>query len=288
MSDEARAGGRGTLETVAFMCGAGHSGSTLFGLMLGAHARVFYAGEAKKSAFLGDATKPLKKRVCKLCGPACPIWSRVRAGDPALHATLARLSGKPVVVDSSKDPAWIERHARALAAGGTRTVLFFVQRDGRAVVGSRLRKYPETSAADHARAWLEQIAASTRLADAFAGGAHVVRYEALATAPEVELGRAAAALGLALEPAMLEPWTVEQHPIGGNSGTQWLLARERAGAAGGAPAVLGLGERTRAYYAEHPRAIVLDERWRRELDDATVAEIERVIASANEPFRWGP
>ena len=53
-----------------WIIGAGHSGSTLLGMMLGAHSSVFYAGEAKKSVFLGDPTKPKRKRECKLCGPS--------------------------------------------------------------------------------------------------------------------------------------------------------------------------------------------------------------------------
>lgn len=281
---ESRAEAR-SLETVAFMCGAGHSGSTLFGLMLGAHPRVFYAGEAKKSLFLGDESKPRKKRVCKLCGESCPVWSRVPPADPDVHATLARLTGRPVVVDSSKDIAWIERHQSVLSARGVAVRLFFVQRDGRAVVASRLRKYPETSAAEHARAWVTQLEACRALASRFPGGALVVRYESLCLRPAEEIARAAAHLGLEVCPEMTEPWLAEQHPIGGNSGTQWLLTRAPA-AGGERPAVLGLGERTRAYYAEHPRAIVLDERWRRELAPATVAEIEGVLGEANRGIGW--
>ena len=58
---------------VVWIGGAGHSGSTLLGLCLGSHPDMLYAGEAKKSALLGDPSKPLKKRACKLCGEApCP------------------------------------------------------------------------------------------------------------------------------------------------------------------------------------------------------------------------
>ena len=45
----------GANAAVCFVGGAGHSGSTLLGLVLGAHPSVFYAGEANKSRFL--ATK---------------------------------------------------------------------------------------------------------------------------------------------------------------------------------------------------------------------------------------
>ena len=46
---------------VVFVAGAGHSGSTLLGLALGAHPEIFYAGEANKSQLLSDANAPLRK-----------------------------------------------------------------------------------------------------------------------------------------------------------------------------------------------------------------------------------
>jgi hypothetical protein len=273
------------LATVAFVCGAGHSGSTLFGLMLGSHPRALYAGEAKKSLFLGDETKARKKRVCKVCGEGCVLWSRVPPADPHVHETLAALSGRAVVVDSSKDVAWIEARAETAIRAGAGVRLFFLQRDGRAVVGSRLRKYPDKRPADHARDWIAQIAAARALASRFPGGAKVVRYEVLCTESAEVVGEAARHVGLELVPEMLEPWRVDHHPLGGNSGTEWLLARERLDA-GAAPTVLGLGEKTRDYYAAHPRAIVLDERWRRELSADVVRAIEDVLGDTNREMAW--
>ncbi len=52
------------MRRVLWMTGAGHSGSTLLGMMLGAHPEIFYAGEAKKAAYLHDERKPLRKRQC--------------------------------------------------------------------------------------------------------------------------------------------------------------------------------------------------------------------------------
>ena len=147
--------GTQSLERVGFIGGAGHSGSTLLGLMLGAHPRVFYAGEAKKSLFLGDATKPLKKRVCKLCGETCPVWSRVRPGGD-LYAELAAMTGRPIVIDSTKSLEWIDARLAALEASAIPRALFFLGRDGRAVVGSRRRKYPEIPTIEHARAFLAE------------------------------------------------------------------------------------------------------------------------------------
>jgi hypothetical protein len=264
---------------VCFIGGAGHSGSTLLGVMLGAHPRIFYAGEAKKSLFLGDETKPLKKRVCKLCGPACAIWGGL-AIDGDVYEALSRKTGRPTVVDSTKAIEWIDAQSGRLAALGVDARLFFLSRDGRAVVASRLRKYPESSAGEHAAEWVRQIRATEALASRFPGPVVRVKYEELASRPAGTMRGICAGLGIELADAMLAPWTTEQHPLGGNAGTQFLLSRARAGAS------LSIGEEKRTYYEAHPPAIVLDLRWRAETTPEALAEFEAVAGETNRPYRW--
>ena len=142
---------------VCFVGGAGHSGSTLLGLVLGAHPQVFYAGEANKSRGLGDASVELRKRTCKVCGESCRVWSTISASEPDLYEALSLRTGRSVIADSTKSIAWIDEQIGKLAARGVALHLFFLGRDGRAVVASGLRKHPETSAQEHARAWVSQI-----------------------------------------------------------------------------------------------------------------------------------
>jgi hypothetical protein len=269
----------------AFVVGTGHSGSTLLGLMLGAHSQIFYAGEARKSIFLDEPRKPMRKRACKLCGPSCPVWGTLRPKDHPgrdLYDLLSERTGRPVVLDSTKNAEWVDARAEEVRARGGRTHLFFLQRDGRAVVNSRLRKYPETSALEHVRDWKRQIEESERFAAGFDGPVHPIRYEALASDPAAELTSAAQFLELAFEPAMLAPWTTEQHPLGGNSGTQWLMAREQPKDG----SMVELGARTRDYYESHPRAIVLDERWKKEMPAEAVQAFEAEASEANAPYAW--
>lgn len=270
-------------EKVVFIGGAGHSGSTLLGLMVGASPSVFYAGEARKSLFLGDETKPLKKRVCKLCGPSCRVWGDLDIpGDVDLYEALARRTGRPVVVDSTKNLAWIERQLAALEGTGASRLLLFLARDGRAVVNSRRRKYPATSIREHATDWVAQIRATEALAARFPGEVLRLRYEELASDTEPTLRRVASFAGVAFTPAMLAPWTTEQHPLGGNNGTQFLFARERAPGDG----VVELTEKTREHYGAHPRGVVLDLRWKRELSAEARAEFDAVAGETNAPYAW--
>lgn len=191
-------------ERAVFMGGAGRSGSTLLGLMLGAHPSIFYAGEAAKSLLLGDPSKPFNKRVCKLCGPGCAVWGDLQvASGEDLYETLARRTGSPIVVDSAKQLAWIEYQVAALR-GVVPLHLIMLARDGRAVVNSWLRQFPETPAREHAAAWATQMRGSEELAARWPGSVHRVRYEELALRPEPTLRALADFLGIAFDPGMLE------------------------------------------------------------------------------------
>ncbi len=277
-------------QRVCFIGGAGHSGSTLLGLILGAHPEVFYAGEARKTVFLGDETKPLKKRVCKLCGAACPVWGDLRP-DPAidLYELLSRKTGRPIIVDSTKGTHWHREQLARLEGTGVPTTLIYLQRDGRGVVNSRIRKYPETPPEVLIEDWKAQIVRTDELAASFPGPVLVLRYEELATEPERTVRRVSSVLGIEYAPSMLRFWEAEQHPLGGNNGTQYLVARERAAraAAGeGRASLLELGDRTRTYYGEHPPAIVLDLRWQRELSAGSLALFEQLAGDLNRRFAW--
>jgi hypothetical protein len=265
---------------VGFIGGAGHSGSTLLGLMLGAHREIFYAGEARKSSFLGDTSKPIKKRVCKLCGPACAVWGSLAPPFvPDVYEVVSHRTGKSIVIDSTKSLEWIDAQVADLGGRGVALSLFFLARDGRAVVNSRVRKYPETPVRDHAAAWVAQLTATEALAERFPGRVLRVRYEALATDPEPRMRECAALLGVAFDRAMLAPWTTEQHPLGGNNGTQSLMRRAEG-------SVVELGDKTRDWYGGRERGISLDLRWRHELGAAALAEFEEIAGEANEPYAW--
>jgi hypothetical protein len=288
---------------VCFIGGAGHSGSTLLGLVLGAHPQVFYAGEANKSRGLGDASVKLRKRTCKVCGESCRVWSAISAGvpgkpgrhncvgsalrttpveisasEPDLYEALSLRTGRSVIADSTKSIAWIDEQNGKLAARGVALHLFFLGRDGRAVVASGLRKHPETSASEHARAWVEQIAATEALVSRFPGGVTRVRYERLASQPDEVIAGVAKALGLDVVAAMREPWTAEQHPLGGNAGTQSLLETRRDD--------LAIGGAKKDYYASHPRGFVLDLRWKKELSSDALAAFDDIAGETNRPYAW--
>lgn len=272
--------------TGVMICGAGHSGSTLLGLILGRAQRTFYIGEGAKVRYLNDPKKPLRKRACKVCGEACPVWSSFEWDqDRPLYRQIAAHVGADIIVDSTKNPAWIRKRTAELDEAGDRPALIFLQRDGRAVLNSRFRKYPERDAAEQIESWKTQIAASREVFEAFAGPKIAVRYEELATSPETVIQHICETFGLPYSRDMLDFADGESHPLGGNTGTQFVAARERVN--GDPDAILQLTPRTKKYYANHSGDIRLDLRWKSEMSAPNLALFNTLAGEFNAAMAWG-
>ena len=272
------------LEKVCFICGAGHSGSTLLGLVLGSHTDCFYAGEARKSQFVGNPQKALRKRTCKLCGEDCPVWTGFNDGiedrTAGLYQRIARKAQRGVVIDSTKNVDWLRDRMADLATDGIPVYLLYLQRDGRAVINSRLRKYSEKSPAELIEQWQSQVERTNELYDAFSGSKMSLHYEDFARNPEATTRNLTEFLGLDFQPAMMRFDEFEHHPIGGNNGTQFQVARAQQ------LQVVSIRERQKQYYQSHPRGIKLDLRWLRELQPEHLDLFERMAGHTNQPFAW--
>lgn len=271
------------LDGAVMICGAGHSGSTLLGMLLGRAEGAFYIGEGAKAQYLGDMSKALRKRACKVCGDDCPVWSGLSwDGQTPLYPLIAAHTGARTIVDSTKRPDWISVRAAETAAAGATPMLILLLRDGRAVVNSRIRKYPDRPAAELIEGWLTQMAASRALFDVFTGPKMIVRYEELAADPERVMGQVCDFAGLAYDPAMLDMAAGEHHPLGGNNGTQFLATRDN-----GQASLVQPGERSRDFYEQHGSHIRLDLRWKTELSAENAALFEQLAGAANRPSQWG-
>ncbi len=272
--------------SAVMICGAGHSGSTLLGMVLGSHSDAFYMGEGGKARYLGDEKKPLRKRVCKICGENCPIWSGfVWDGETPLYAQLAAHVRKPVIIDSTKDERWIAARASEVRTAGGTAILLMLTRDGRAVVNSRLRKYPDRDPAEQIQAWIDKMAGAEALFSKFEGPKMRVRYEDLAENSAATIEALCDLIGLDYQPGMVNFAAVEHHVLGGNSGTQFIAARSRFDDP--EEAFVSLGSRTRDYYENHSGRIELDLRWKTEMKPEHLALFEQMAATANAPFQWG-
>mgnify|MGYP002632705912 CR=1 FL=1 len=157
-------------------------------------------------------------------------------------------------------------------------------RDGRAVINSRLRKYPTRDAEQEIRDWMRAMTVSERLYDAFPGPKSRLRYEDLATQPKRPLGAVCQLLERAYEPAMLRFQHGDHHPLGGNLGTHYQVARAKV--ADPINTYLKPSPWGREHYERHDAAIRLDLRRKRELDPAHQALFQRIAGSFNAPMAW--
>jgi hypothetical protein len=252
---------------VVFVTGAGHSGTTLLGMMLGAHPDALFAGEVQESTLQGNP-------ICRTCGADCNVWSNIDT-NKNVYDELTRTSGKPVVIDTSKMiPKWVEPAVASRAGRGASMI--FVTRDPRAIVASELRKQPELSPTEIIARWRGQMRLCETLAFNFPGSVVRVQYEELATKPKETLQSICADIELPFEEHMLCPWDTPGHQLDGNIGV-WALATGNTSK---------LSSKKFLYYINHEKKIKLDERWKHELDEEAVQEIREAAKSLFYTYGW--
>jgi hypothetical protein len=269
---------------VIFVGAAWHSGSTILGLLLGAHSSIFYCGEGMCARFLGSRDAPGYQQSCRLCGPDCPVWSDWPGhSEQCLYEYLSRRSGRSRVFDSSKSTTWARTRSHELPSD-VEAHLILLNRDGRAVVNSLLRKQPQTSTADHAAAWAAKMDRVEQLGSAWDGPVHRVRYEQLMVKTEETLGRLCQDIGVEYEPTMRHPWTSQPHPLDANPGPLLILMRESTRLP--IDGVLDVTEDTAARYLDAPTALTPDFSWKHEMSHDALRAFDRVAGRVNARYAW--
>jgi hypothetical protein len=297
---------------VVFILGSGHSGSTLLDLILGSHPDVFGLGELVNLARAVDAPVEDFPHLCYVCDGRCPFWND-RADVDVLRRYFSRRgllspltrglsrmrrsvyehffewSGRPVLIDSSKGVSWIRQQLRPRChwVGSMEPILLYIRRDGRAVVNSRLRKYPGKRLEDEVLHWKRNVVAMNDYYGRFPfPRKHSVRYEDLTARPEEVVEGLCGALGLRYEPAMLRYWEHEHHTTFGNTGTRSLIFRYRAALAGAEtagqhPDLQEVRGRHGAHYDSLGLGIRPDTRWQKELSEEQLAVFEALAGEVN-------
>jgi hypothetical protein len=296
--------------------GTGHCGSTLLDLIIGSHSEVFSLGELIAISSHMDNSSGAYPRICSVCRGKCTFWNE-KASWPllqlyysrktALHRAagkgarliyspyhlLSKWSGKNILVDSSKKPSWYKRQLQSRhGAGGITPYLIFITRDGRAVVNSYLRKYPERGIETITKTWLQQVNGMNNFYEQFEPSRRMkVKYEELASRPETVAGKLCEFLGIPYEKAMLTYWVHDHHLVAGNAGTNSLIwkYREMFSAEpdedrGGIDPKEMEKYFDKTYYDQVGMGIRLDERWRQELGDDSRAAFDALAGEVNRPF----
>jgi hypothetical protein len=295
--------------TVAFVIGTGRSGTSLLDSIMGSHSQMLSIGEGSRVIFHLNRPNQDFPHFCSVCSGPCPFWNqtvplpvvqRYFGWQPRLVSAVVRRashlhrsfydrlvewSGKPIVVDASKDLPWVERQLTPAYHWRTMQPRFiFITRDGRAVVNSLLRRFPGRPVDELITKWTRKV----RRINAFAATIPAeqkmpLAYECLASQPERAVQDLCAFLGVAYEPAMLRYWEGNVHPIQGNAATRSLIRqyRESQGAEAGNRFA---NARHGGYYDQVGLSIQLDLRWQHELAAEDLARFEALVGDLNRPF----
>lgn len=287
---------------VVFITGTGHCGSTLLDLLLSSHSNIFGLGELWNLAIDPGylrGEKPLSNifgfedqfwtsdRINKMSGffkqPGLLRKVGIRAGlsfDPRtdLYKFLFTASNHKILVDSSKNTNWIKKSIRALEnQKDIDLYLIYLLRDGRAVINSYFRKYPERTLEGIAKKWVNRISKIDHLYADISRPKIKIRYEHLAEEPEQTLKNLCLFLDIPFEKSMLQFWLHEHHHIGGNSGTKSFLLKFQD-----KNLDILLGDRKKDYYESHNFGIKLDERWKTELTATQLEFLNKKIGFIND------
>lgn len=226
---------------VLYVAGCGRSGSTLLSVMLNAHSLIVSVGELK---FLAEWLARSAPCTCGMSVMECPFWSRVLSAalpdgtspaTPELEVLLpgiAEIARSEVIVDTSKTAAELEQ---MMKVPGIELYIIHLVRDGRGYLRSRTRSVRKQTVrpgirepSSTSRAIIRWLSTNLGIARFRCRVPHNrfirVRYEDLVAAPEAELERICAFVGVDFEPSMLDASIEGCHDIGGNG---WRYQQSR-------------------------------------------------------------
>lgn len=283
--------------------GTGHCGSTLVELILASHPSVFGLGELKQPSWLPG------EQLCTICEEACPFWDqkvsrsilRYYLNPPRdrlalyAHAVLRCLrsiysylfdwSDAEVLIDSSKSRQWFEKRLNYPHQWrNMQPMLLYIVRDGRAVVNSYFRKYPERGINAIIEDWVKRVESMNQYYEEFAYPKYMVHYEHMATDPESVTRELCDFVGVDFQPKMLNYWEHDHHTVGGNAGTRSLIFKHRQNTNRVGQALYA-GEWHQGYYDHEPK-IQLDTRWYDEMSAEHLALFQSLTGQLNAPFAY--
>ncbi|MCI0607241.1 sulfotransferase [bacterium] len=299
---------------VIFVMGSGHSGSTLLDLTLGSHSRGFSLGEFSTLCKMVKNGK-LQTAICKICGENCVFWtnrvsisilesyfgwgnsgssqivdkvySRFGSIRRNIYRDLFQWTGASVLIDSSKSISWIRRQLLPFWHWRDQDpILIYICRDGRAVVNSYLRKYPEKDIHDAVRGWVTLTEKMEEFFRDFRSDMRIrVSYESLATDSERILSSLCAFLRIDYEPGMLEYWKHEHHVLQSNSRARSPIVRYQKHMA--RDSIEGSSHRKDSDLNQSlGLGIKLDLKWKDELSAENLEIFEKIAGSVNRHYAY--
>lgn len=302
------------MKKVVFIMTMGHSGSSLLAVILGSHPKCFSVGELKvfsrhyqnrdklhldcvscdsefwektfgeeglKKLSLGLGEKRINKYIPLKIDKEIRSWFKKDLIFNPYSLMFNKLN-KDIIIDSSKYPLWIEKrmNAKEFTQGRIEAYLVYLIRDGRAVINSLFRKYPDNDIEVVSQDWVKKLKERNVFFKQFPSERKIkISYEELASNPQETTEKICQLLGVEFTPNMLNYWEYEHHDLSGNDGTYSLIRRYQ-----GKELIKKTQLLHGKYYQEHDLGIKLDLRWQRELDPEKLAVFNRIAGEYNKPY----
>jgi hypothetical protein len=264
---------------LVFVLGLGHSGSTLLGRLLDMHSRVLCVGELMR---IDRAVKNAYPCSCGASIETCDFWGRhldilkslssrsYKRFHQDLYRKLGASSGHDVIVDLSKtrvirimNSIFAARRKRFTDAS---FILLLRDPKGIRASGQRRKDKPIEIFLQRYVKWMKRF---QKFAQRESSRFHTLTYEDLCRQPEKEIKKICHFIGIKYESAMLYPANKAHHFIHSSTSS----------------------------YLKNLNALVVDERWRQELQKEDIVAIEsaihkldllRDVYGSHEPHKGSP
>lgn len=300
---------------VVFILSTGHSGSTLLELILNSHPKIFGLGELSSLSDKFDHNNQRSLRVCGVCEGECQYWN-YRFPLPTLRSYFSNDSvfrkmtkffnqyrkniyqyfiewtGSDILIDNSKNWKWIaEKQTPASQWKKITPLIIYLTRDGRAVINSLFRRYPERGLEETVLWWKRRTEKSTKFFQNFPADQRIqLSYERLADAPSQVTKEICQFLQIDYHAEMLEFWRYEHHPIAGNLGTESLIFQYQSNVSDSQREISRakiaqlksmINYQYGEYYEKHELSIRPDTRWKEELTEDQQRVFENLAGETN-------
>lgn len=211
------------MKKVIFIGGSAYSGSTLLQFVLGNDPHGFACGEV---AWLFRPQRASQiNRLCSCGDPDCTIWPEVfRRGEKQLYQTIfATVPETNFIVDSSKNPFWIQHQQRILERQGIEVKHLLIWKTPLEFAYS-LKKRNQTDP------WDETWIGAHRLYMSTIKEWRAVKYSELTQNPYL-MRQICDYVGIPYFSGKEEYWTKQHHTLGGNYSARLHLQSEKSASA---------------------------------------------------------
>jgi len=206
------------MKKVIFIGGSSYSGSTMLDMMLANSPEGFSVGEvhALFRPFRPHHFNP----ECGCANTGCDFWLQVReAGEKNLYKTIFSLLPEiSFIVDSSKDPWWIEKQSQNLQAQGIETRHLLIWKKPAAFAHSMLKR--------KRKGWMKSWKNYYRLYFSLIPDYVSVAYSELAQNPDEILQKVCSQISIPYHQNQKKFWQKQHHTLFGNDSAKIHLREE--------------------------------------------------------------